>query len=299
MLRARRVLRGADSTLRRHIAGGRRPLVARANRDAQHTGYRMHIIIISRQEEATRRSFQASQMARLGLSFEFLDAFEARDLTDAECQSAANVWPGPTLPQDIACFHSHRMAWHKVAEKGAPVLILEDDAVLADTLPQVLAEIEKSPMPANAAYDLEFTPEPHILAEHESLTFLGGKVVARRVYKNRVGLAAYVIGPQVARRMLQDTERYGLIDSYFWHRPWLSGLQIEPAQAVQMRFLDEGDGVPAFHRPPQKKPFRPASKLRKVLLQLELELNRGRCLLQAAFRSQRREPLIDRAQFHT
>ncbi|MBI1622072.1 glycosyltransferase family 25 protein [Aquamicrobium zhengzhouense] len=259
----------------------------------------MHIIIISRQEEETRRAFQTGQMARLGLSFEFLDAFEARDLTDAECQAAANMWPSPSLPQDIACFRSHRLAWTRVVKTGQPTLILEDDAVLAETLPQVLTAIEAAQIPANAAFDLEFTPEPHILDDREKLAFLGGKVVARRVFKNRVGLAAYVIGPQVAGRMLKDTERYGLIDSYFWHRPWLMGLQIEPAQAVQMRFLQDNEDAQPYHRPQEKRLFRPSSKLRKALLRLELELNRGRCLLQAAFHSQRRQPLIDRAQFRT
>ena len=93
----------------------------------------MKIRIISRIGAESQRGFQAAQMQRLGLSFSFVDAVEATDLTDALCLEAAQTWPGATLPQDIACFHSHRKAWGQIVEDKALGLVLEDDAVLADT----------------------------------------------------------------------------------------------------------------------------------------------------------------------
>jgi GR25 family glycosyltransferase involved in LPS biosynthesis len=73
-------------------------------------------------------------MKQLGLDYQFLDAFEARDLSDDDCQTAANSWPSPTLRQDIACFTSHRMAWQAVVDRGEKTLILEDDAVLSSDI---------------------------------------------------------------------------------------------------------------------------------------------------------------------
>ena len=90
-------------------------------------GVYLRILIISRKAEEVRRNFQIRQMAAHGLSFEFLDAFEAADLTAEECQTAASNWPSPTRRQDIGCFLSHRKAWQAVVEHGAKMLILEDD----------------------------------------------------------------------------------------------------------------------------------------------------------------------------
>ncbi len=50
----------------------------------------MKILIISRKAEEVRRAFQIRQLAALGLEFSFLDAVEAADLTDQECQTAAH-----------------------------------------------------------------------------------------------------------------------------------------------------------------------------------------------------------------
>jgi GR25 family glycosyltransferase involved in LPS biosynthesis len=93
----------------------------------------MKVLIISRKTDEKRRNFQSQQMKTLELEFEFLDAFEACDLSDDHCQNAANHWPSPTPRHDIACFISHRMAWEAVVKRGEKTLILEDDAVLSAT----------------------------------------------------------------------------------------------------------------------------------------------------------------------
>lgn len=257
----------------------------------------MKIRIISRIGAESRRAFQAAQMQHLGLPFSFVDAVEATDLTDASCLEAAQTWPGATLPQDIACFHSHRKAWAEIVEDKALGLVLEDDAVLADTIASALAVIEERHREWRHVYDLEFTPEPHIIAERPTWQDASGKLSASRIYRNRVGLAGYVIGPEAAARMLSETPHYRLIDSYLWQRPWLQGQMIEPAQVVQMRFLPDAPETPAFVRSAEPRVFRPSSKARNFALKMEIELRRGISLLQAAGRSKRREPEIEWQRF--
>lgn len=238
-------------------------------------------------------------MQRLGLPFSFVDAVEATDLTDALCLEAAQTWPGATLPQDVACFHSHRKAWRGIVEDKALGLVLEDDAVLADTIVSALAIIEQRHRDWRHVYDLEFTPEPHIIAARRTWQDASGALSASRIYRNRVGLAGYVIGPEAAARMLSETQYYRLIDSYLWQRPWLQGQMIEPAQVVQMRFLPTDQEAPGFVRATEQRAFRPSSMARNFYLKMKIELRRGCSLLMAAGRSKRREPQIDWHQFST
>lgn len=259
----------------------------------------MKIRIISRIGAESRRAFQVEQMERLRLPYMFVDAVEATDLTDAQCQEAAQTWPGATLPQDIACFHSHRKAWGEIVNDDALGLILEDDAVLADTIAAALATIEERHRNWRHVYDLEFTPEPHIIADRPSWQDAVRATKASRVYRNRIGLAGYVIGPEAASRLLSETRRYRLIDSYLWQRHWLHGQMIEPAQVVQMRFLPTAPETPEFVRSAEPRVFYPASKARNFILKMDIELRRGLSLLQAAGRSKRREPQIDWQRFST
>ncbi|MBB3963687.1 glycosyltransferase family 25 protein [Rhizobium metallidurans] len=254
----------------------------------------MKTLIISRKAEDTRRRFQTRQMQALGLDFEFLDAFEARDLTPEECQKAANSWPSPTLREDIACFTSHRIAWRRVIDRGERMLILEDDAVLSESIADALAGIEARPDADDIAYDLEFAPRDHILAKRPLWT--DGIYCARRVFQNRVGLAGYVVGPGAAARMLKDTETYGLLDAYIWHRAWLKAYQIEPAPIIQMQFLDGSADKAAFIRKSIDRAFKPG-KLRKNLLRLKIEGIRARNLIRGWLRSERRPLRMDRASF--
>ena len=257
----------------------------------------MKIRIISRVGAEGRRSFQVEQMQRLGLQYEFVDAVEAVELSDDHCLQAAQTWPGPTLPQDIACFHSHRKSWEQVVADGALCLILEDDAVLADTISAALAAIEERHHDWRHVFDLEFTPEPHIIANTPTWSDEQGFLSASRIYRNRVGLAGYVIGPEAASLLLAETKRYRLIDSYLWQRHWLHGQMIEPAQVVQMRFFPDAPQEPAFVRSDEPRAFKPKTGFRNFRLQMAIELARGRSLLMAAGRSTRRQPRVDWARF--
>lgn len=257
----------------------------------------MRLLIISRKAEEVRRTFQTQQLATLSLPFEFLDAVEAADLTVAECQAAASNWPSPTRRQDIACFLSHRKAWQVVAEHGAKTLILEDDAVLSDDIAHVLANIEAREDAWNSVYDLEFAPRRHILKRRRAWQDEAGGFSATRIYQNRVGLAGYVIGPEVARRMLAETTSYSLVDAHFWHRAWLAAYQIEPAPVIQQRFLEDQAESAGFVRPEKDLVFLPFSKMRKLARRLELEGIKARNLVLGLFLRRKRNVRIDRSRF--
>ncbi|EPE97099.1 glycosyl transferase family protein [Rhizobium grahamii CCGE 502] len=231
----------------------------------------------------------------MGLDFEFLDAFEARDLSMEECQAAANTWPSPTLREDIACFTSHRIAWQIVIERNERTLILEDDAVLSSSFSDAIRSIKARSDDWDCVYDLEFAPRPHILARSPSWS--DGIHRATRIFQNRVGNAAYVIGPRAAAKMLEDTKNYALVDAYFWHRSWLKAYQIEPTPVVQMQFLDGSANRSVFLRKSIDRAFLPQSRLRKNVMRLYLESIKARNLVRGWLGGEKRPLQIDRSSF--
>ncbi len=98
----------------------------------------MHILVINLAATTDRLSFQQTQLARLGLAFERLEAVSANDIASEVGQAIFSTWQRPLRSGEIACFLSHRAAWQRISESQEPTLILEDDALLSSYVPDVL-----------------------------------------------------------------------------------------------------------------------------------------------------------------
>ena len=59
----------------------------------------------------------------------------------------------------------------------------------------------------------------------------------REIYRNKTGLAAYILGPQLALKMLEELKNYVMVDAAFWSRSWAQYMQVEPAPVIQMMHL--------------------------------------------------------------
>jgi glycosyl transferase, family 25 len=104
------------------------------------------IVVISLARAPARRSAIAAQLEKLGLPFEFFDAIDGAKLSPERVDEVYS--PNRTFmrmgrylhPNEIGCALSHMDIWeHMVRENVPEMLILEDDVVLADDLPTLLA----------------------------------------------------------------------------------------------------------------------------------------------------------------
>ena len=198
----------------------------------------MKVIVINPAFHVGRRRFQEAQLARLGLEAEFIDAVSLEDVPDSFCQTAADSWTRGVWRKDIACLLSHRRAWERVAAGNAACAVIEDDVVLSSRTKAVLEHLAAHPAGEDVIYDLEYVPRRHLLAK-TALWSVEGIGQAVRIYQNKNGLGACVIGPAAAARMVAEEPVYAMADAYFWTRPWAQFLQIEPALGVQMdNFID-------------------------------------------------------------
>ena len=243
----------------------------------------MKIYVINVPVATERRAMQEAQAERFGLDMQFVDAVDAGALDDAFCQRAANNWT--------------RHVWSLVAKEDRPVMIIEDDAVFSPAIAGVLAHLSERHDPWNVIYDLEFAPGAHGLSKSESWSAKGPDISARIIYKNKIGLGAYVISPKAAQRLHDEEPLYAMADAYVWTRPWLVPLQIEPAPAVQMIYLEGRTNLGSREANSSDIEFVNDSPLRRKLIRLRITLDEARRMIPGLRDTQKRPLIMDKDAF--
>ena len=109
------------------------------------------IWIINLKRDVARRDFMVEQLERLGLAYELIEAVDGSTLTDEDYKlyspelSQSTIYR-PLTPNEIGCALSHIRLWERMIHEDIPeVLILEDDALVAEAMIGVLANRDKLP----------------------------------------------------------------------------------------------------------------------------------------------------------
>lgn len=190
----------------------------------------MRAIVINLADATERMAFQHQQLKALGLEYSRQDAFDERAAT-LRPASYWNTWERPLRDVEKACFLSHRHAWSQVAAGDEPVLVLEDDALLSDRTPDLLAALKTAE--GIDFLTLETRARKKLLARN--LCEQDRRLGVRRLYQDRTGAAAYILWPQGAKKLLHRTERRaGLADAVICAAYELAAFQADPALALQI-----------------------------------------------------------------
>jgi glycosyl transferase family 25 len=190
------------------------------------------ILIINTKLAQARRQFQADQMKKLGLEYSLLTAISVNDLDEKIYRQHRYDWQRPLKNSEVACYYSHRKAWQTVVQAKEPMLILEDDALLAKTTPLVLQDLQ-------GAHNIDLVNfEVRGRKKHIGKIYkkIGSAHWLIRLYQDRAGAAAYILWPSGARKLLDLERRKGiaLADARIATCYSLTAYQIEPAAAIQL-----------------------------------------------------------------
>lgn len=202
----------------------------------------MKIYIISLENYRDRQKFQHEQAMAFGLDIEIVSAIDANSISEKKLQDAANNWSRPINAKDVACFLSHKKTWEIIHDKGERALIIEDDIVFNQQIVEVLNHISLNTTKLGEIYDLEYVPRKHILAKFPKWESNTSKISATKIYQNKNGLGCYCLDHIAASKLLKEQVNYAMVDAYVWTRKWANYLQIEPAPAIQMIYLN-GDSI--------------------------------------------------------
>ncbi|XDZ50208.1 glycosyltransferase family 25 protein [Neisseriaceae bacterium CLB008] len=104
----------------------------------------MKIFIINLEHQTEKRQFMQEQLDRLGLEAEFIAAVNGKSMSADQLREAVYNYDDCCLTAgEVGCSLSHISIYKKmVSENIKHALILEDDALLSDDLPNVLTSLE-------------------------------------------------------------------------------------------------------------------------------------------------------------
>jgi glycosyl transferase family 25 len=189
------------------------------------------IFYINMASRPDRRQHVEQQLTALKLTATRVDA-----VTPADFQ----LPPGsPLSPGELGCSRSHQKIWQLLVEQNiAAALILEDDVLLADEVPALLADPTLLAGGVEAI-QLETRGYTKALVGPDVATAVPG-VSRNRLMSSSLGSAAYIMTAELARRLLArpDVDRLALDHLLFG---WAGELcydarifQTLPALAIQL-----------------------------------------------------------------
>ncbi|MDO4435409.1 MAG: glycosyltransferase family 25 protein [Cardiobacteriaceae bacterium] len=209
----------------------------------------MKVLILNLDQSHERLKHQIQQAQALGLDWERLPAVSVSDIDDETYRRLALSWQRPLKTTELACFLSHKKAWELVKKRNQPMLILEDDAVLAYDIAEILQEFHN--LTEVDFINLETYNRHKILTRTPSQILKNHRYQLYRLGIDRSGAAGYVLYPRGARKLLDYLHQrpIGLADEFINDCEALYAFQIEPAAVIQSNLCEHfGIIPPAVHQ---------------------------------------------------
>jgi glycosyl transferase family 25 len=197
----------------------------------------MNIFVINLPSAIKRRKFQEDQLISLGLDYQILNAIPVDDINDEIYKKHYFDWQRPLKKTEVSCYFSHRSAWNKIIESNQPALILEDDALLSQCIPDLLIDLSKK---QNIdLINLENRARKKFVAKRGQDITCHSKLL--RLYQDRTGAAGYILWPSGAKKLIQCQQKKGiaLADAHITACYNINAYQVEPTPIIQLDMCQE------------------------------------------------------------
>lgn len=187
------------------------------------------VFVITLEHAAARRATIGARLAELQLPCEFRSGVDGRKLDLLSHAAYAPLWRRFSFGRDLSpgefgCVLAHREIYrHMVAKQVPKALVLEDDAILADELPTVIAALDK----VQPDWDLvRFLGRPK---NYQASRIIGplpgvGSELARPL-GTPGGAYGYLLTLKAAECLLQLMERNWLAIDTLHGLVWMTGLE--------------------------------------------------------------------------
>jgi len=204
----------------------------------------MDLYFINLSRRPDRRDAMEQQARRLGLALTRLEAVDARNADPGELKGwFKESGPLGVIPKgDQCCFLSHRLAWIRLAESGAPyAAVLEDDVQLSARAPLVLKSADWIPQGIDLIKLEHYGPTSQSVLLSDFMD-VGNGFRLGRMRSRHTGGAAYILSRRAAEALLQ-TSRFDLPVDHLLFNPNNSKLfaQLRPWQLLPTVARQEQD----------------------------------------------------------
>ncbi len=201
----------------------------------------MKALVINVDSAVERMEFQSQQLQSLAIDYQRLPAFKINQFDDPLYQQYFETWQRPMSISEVSCFFSHKTAWDLVIKENQAMLILEDDALLAQNFSCILKELSYLENISNEkGYEIDYVNleerknRKKLLSKKSKSEFCESFLI--RLYQGRSGAAGYVLWPSGAKKLLHQMEAkgIGIADKFINENYSLESYQIEPACVIQL-----------------------------------------------------------------
>ena len=191
-------------------------------------------LVINLDTAKERWDFQQKQLAKLGIGYQRWEANAVDTLKDDEYEKWANDWQRKLRRTEVACFLSHYRAWQYIADSGQAFLILEDDALLSQDLPNVLLKLSTDNDIKYHHLTFETRGRKKLMSKQGANLCDG--IALHELFLDKTGAAAYLLTPTGAKILIDHVVQHGagLADALLCHTKGLKSMQAVPALAIQM-----------------------------------------------------------------
>ena len=194
----------------------------------------MKALVINQDSQTQRMAFQTEQLQALEIDFQRMPSILVNGTSDPVYKKLYSTWQRPMTVAEVSCFLSHKHAWEVILSSNEPMLILEDDAWLADDIKSVLDELNKTTEIDYATLELVRRNRKKLIAKQSTHTFASANLY--RLYQGRSGAAGYVLWPSGAKKLLDKAAKghVGIADKFINACLSLEAYQVEPALIIQL-----------------------------------------------------------------
>nr|WP_073102405.1 glycosyltransferase family 25 protein [Pollutimonas bauzanensis] len=197
--------------------------------------------VVSLETAQDRRAFMRAQMDRMGIPFEFFDAIHGarnpdhylfKKYNDKKRLSLRGAGASLRLPQ-LGCFASHYLLWEKCAQADAPIIVLEDDAIL---LPPFLSFYEHAAGFAEEHGLVWLQPSRKVANQAGRSIGKVGSLTVKKFAKGFAGTTGYMIAPRTARILLEYCSEWiypvdNTMDRFYDHK--IEAIGLDPVCVAQ------------------------------------------------------------------
>jgi len=167
----------------------------------------MKAFVISLSGDDTRKNFMRKQLELLNIDYEFFEAIRGSDrISDPRWydDAAARILEDRSLgPGEVGCAISHSSVYAEIVRRGLScALVLEDDAILHSTLPNVLHALESKELEQGDLVFLERCDHvrPRSVKPLFGIFSIAAPILVR--HGNDAGAGGYVVTAKAAAAMM-------------------------------------------------------------------------------------------------
>jgi glycosyl transferase family 25 len=179
----------------------------------------MRVFVINLESSTDRREHMQRNLCRLGVEFTFFQGIDARrgehlEVSRYDARTAIREFKRPLSPGEIGCFASHYLLWQQCIIEKEPVVIIEDDVLIADEFPRALSAARQL-IDELGLIRLGVT---HNADKNNPASALQGFEIVQYLRNQVLGTQGYVLSCAAAEKLVAHASGWWLPVDLYMHR---------------------------------------------------------------------------------